>query len=79
MSGRVSLRVSRLEKHVRAAGVCKLCGGHTQLKVIIGDEKPAPGPCLRCGREPTVVRIIRGIPPEGWEGRDKAQQAADSP
>ena len=76
MSGRVSLRVSRLEKHVRAAGVCKLCGGHTQLKVIIGDEEPAPGPCTRCGREPMVVRIIRGIAPVDWEERKKAASNA---
>jgi hypothetical protein len=71
MSGRLRMRVVTLEKRVRAEGACRVCGGKTRLKILLGDEEPLPEPCHRCGREWRVVRIIRGTPPEGWEQRSK--------
>lgn len=76
MSGRLSMRVGTLEKRIRADGACKLCGGRTRLKLIMGKEEPAPGPCPRCGREPLVMRIIRGTPPPDWEERRSAAENA---
>lgn len=74
MSRRVGARVLRLERAARAAGACRLCGGYTVVKVIIGDEEASPPPCRACGREPTVVRIVRAEPPPGWEERQKERR-----
>ena len=71
MSSRLRMRVGSLEKRVRKEGACKVCGGKTRVKVLIGEEEPLPEPCRRCGREWYVVRIIRGTPPEGWKGSGK--------
>lgn len=76
MSGRLRMRVGTLEKRVRAEGACKLCGGQTRLKILIGEEEALPEPCHRCGREWMVVRIIRGSPPPGWEERRKQPENA---
>lgn len=76
MSGRLRMRLGTLEKRVRADGACKLCGGKTQAKLLIGEEEPAPGPCPRCGRAPIVIRIIRGEPPPEWEERRRAAENA---
>lgn len=71
MSARLNMRVGTLEKRVRKEGACKVCGGKTRVKVLIGEEGPLPEPCRRCGREWYVVRIIRGHPPEGWKWSGK--------
>jgi len=77
---RYAYRVKRMERRVNHPSACKECEGKNRLKVIIGDE-PLPEPCKRCGREWSVVRIVRGVPPEGWEGRrmERGRQRADSP
>ncbi len=76
MSARLNMRVGSLEKRVRKEGACRVCGGKTRVKMLIGEEEPMPEPCHRCGRDWYVVRIIRGTPPEGWDsGRKHANSA----
>lgn len=63
MSNRFMYRVKRLERRITAPGGCKECHGENRLKVIM-EHDPVPDHCSRCGREWTVIRIIRGTPPE---------------
>lgn len=74
MSAGIRGRVKRLERKLTAPGSCRLCGGVPRVKVLIGEDKPPPEPCGRCGREWTLVRIIRGEPPPGWEQRQKERR-----
>lgn len=76
MSGRLLMRVGTLEKRVRAEGACRVCGGKTRVKLLIGEEEPLPEPCPRCGRDWYVVRLIRGTPPEGWKGSGNQEESA---
>ncbi len=68
MINRFMYRVKRLERRVTAPGACKECGGINRLKVVM-EHDSMPEPCSRCGREWTVVRLVRGVPPEGWDPR----------
>lgn len=62
----LSRRLDRIER-ARGGRACP-CGG-PRVAVVMGEE-PGPEPCPRCGAEPYVVRLIRGVPPEGWKPQD---------
>jgi len=62
MSGRFMYRVKRMERRITAPGACRECGGRNRLKVIMEHDQ-LPEPCPRCGREWTVIRLIRDTDP----------------
>lgn len=73
MSGSVRSRLRRLERTINSPGVCSECGGLNRVKIVIGED-PLPEPCSRCGREWTVVQLIRGEYPD----REAPQDPRDS-
>ena len=58
----LSRRLNRIERN-RGARSCP-CGGQSRVVLVMGADAPSPTPCPRCGAEPSVVRLIRGVPPE---------------
>jgi hypothetical protein len=65
-------RVSRIEAKSGHRGACTDCGGQKLACVVFGEEPPRP-PCAGCGNPPIVVRLIRGMPPEGWAERWRSE------
>lgn len=63
MSGSVRSRLRRLERAINAPGIYSECGGLNRVRVVMDDEA-LPEPCSGCGRQWTVVRLIRGEYPE---------------
>ena len=58
-------RVSRLESTIADAGKgCVRCAGDSELKVWMacaGEPQPPVRTCARCGREITMLIILRSI------------------
>ena len=76
MSGLRS-RVRRVERALSGGGCA--CGGPRRLRMVIEGRDPEPGPCPKCGTVGTVLRIVRGEPPDGWAQRWETEDNPPGP